>query len=184
MLITILSHVIINYRKKNQVQEHKIIALSKDIEELLTTIEETKLSQKIIDKKTFGLNSLRRLIHEMAYEISTKSSKNDEYLNRFKELLLILTNEESIKSLGDLVNRLYNGALNDVYVNIPKLNQRQEQILIFSALGFSSTTICFLTNINDSKTLDQAKWRLRESIKTHLGDVSETALKMLDTRNH
>ncbi len=97
---------------------------------------------------------------------------------------MVLTNEESIKSLGDLVNRLYNGALNDVYANIPKLNTRQEQILIFSALGFSSTTICFLTNINDSKTLDQAKWRLRESIKTHLGDVSETALKMLDTRNH
>ncbi len=75
MLITFLSYVIINYRRKNQLQEHKIIALSTDIEELLTTIEETKLSQKIIDKKTFGLDSLRRLIHEMSYEISTKSSK-------------------------------------------------------------------------------------------------------------
>lgn len=183
LLIAILGYIIISYRKKSKIQEYKIFSLKTDIKELLTTIEETRRSKEIIDKKTFGLNSLRSLINEMSYIISTSSAKNIENKSRFKELLFELASEQSIKSLADLVNRLYNGALDDVYIKIPRLNKRQEQILIFSALGFSSNTICLLTNINDSKTLDQARWRLRETIKSRLGDLSGNVLKMLDTRS-
>lgn len=161
----LLAFILISYRNKNKLQTAKIESLKQDIQNLERTLSASNEKISKEERKAVSLNSFRKLINNISYELTTTTSNYSSKIQRLNNILNQLSDEESTNSLKDLVNNLYCGELDEIVASVPSLNKRQKHIIIFSALGFSSVTICSLTGINDSRALNQAKYRIREIIK-------------------
>lgn len=88
---------------------------------------------------------------------------------------------ENFRKIEKLTELTYPGLLDDIYARTPKLNDNEKYIITLLCCGFSTSTICVLTGLDESN-LNVRKTRLARKLGVNIS-LSKFIAQQLEAHN-
>ena len=146
---------------------------NRDIQQYIDTIHELQLtthtasdslSEAVDHLYNDRLNDLNRLC-ETYYEHSDTSRHATKVFEQVRQTIESIKSDEArIKELETLVNSCRGNLMQKLLEQCPKLNTKEQRVVLYSYAGFSSRAICTFMDTNPV-ALSKVKYRIKLKIK-------------------
>ena len=146
---------------------------NRDIQRYIETIHELQitthnssdsLSEAVDQLYNDRLNDLNRLC-ETYYEHSDTSRHATKVFDQVRETIESIKRDDArIEELEKLVNKCRGNLMQKLYEQCPKLNSKEQRVVLYSYAGFSSRAICVFMETNPV-ALSKMKYRIKLKIK-------------------
>ncbi len=103
----------------------------------------------------------------------------DRVIEKFRTEINKFASPEIVKCLGENIDENMDGILSRVKDNVPKLTDKDTQLLVYILLGFSSKTICVLSKLN-YQTYYSRKRRLIKKISESDLDCKDDVINRIN----
>ncbi|MDE7387921.1 MAG: hypothetical protein K2M97_01570 [Muribaculaceae bacterium] len=98
------------------------------------------------------------------YEINDSSKAQKAIFDNISEQINMLVNQKSIELIEKLINENFDNLLIKLHAELPRLKTHEYRIFIYSVMGFSARSICFMLSLKP-ETLYNRKAYLKKKIK-------------------